>query len=210
MRNKLKRFPFRLIALLVCLPTTSTQAARPVASQSDTSVIEAHDFNNVSGVISVNEAAGNANQQINTRAIAVHSRGTAVAGNTILQTPHIDGLGVGAAQGVTYIGEQAFASASGIIGINQVGGGGNAQSNGVAIAVGIKGQTVTDNALADSSPVVAGLVKTERSHAARRDLTVADTAFLGTHGIVQLNQTGGVGNNSSNNFALNLSAAPKL
>lgn len=210
MRHMLQSFPLRLLTLLVCLPAATAQAGSPAPGESEMSVIAAHDFSNASGIIGVNEAAGNANQQVNIRAIAVHPNGTAVAGNHVLQTPHPEGGGAGVGQAVTRIGEQAFAGASGIIGINQVGGGGNAQSNGVAIAIGVKGQTVADNVLADSSPVAAGLVKTERSQAARRDLTVADTAFLGTHGIVQLNQTGGVGNNSSNNFALNLSSAPKL
>src|SRR5579884_476654 len=103
----LKRHPLRLLALLVCLPAATAQAVSPALGESDTSVIEAHDFSNASGVISVNEAAGAANQQVNARAIAVHPNGAAVAGNNILQITHNEGLGAGVGQAVTRIGEQA-------------------------------------------------------------------------------------------------------
>lgn len=175
---------------------------------SNVSILEDHSFANASGVISVNEAAGTANQQNNARSVAVNPGGAAVARTISLQSRN--DYAVPPAQAVTEIGAHAFANLSGIAGINQVSGSGNRQVNGVALAIGIKGKVIADNVLADSHPDAAGLVGTEQSQPGSRTMSVDHTAFQGAHGIVQLNQTGGVGNSSSNSFALRLSVEPKL
>lgn len=162
-----------------------------------------------SGVIAINQAAGEDNQQANAAALALNPHGLAVAHTNISQSKtNIRGALPGKAE--VRIDGNAFANASGLIAVNQASGSANSQANSAAIAMGIRGEVIADSVLAETLPDAAGLVTVGRNQASTRSMSVSETAFQGAHGVVQLNQTAGSGNNSANNFALRISAEPKL
>ncbi len=169
------------------------------------SVIDGEVAGNARGRIAVNQAAGDANQQANAAAIAV---GGQSASATVEVGQHIDYSGNAPDVAVARIGQNAFAGASGLIAVNQSSGVANAQSNSVAVAMGINGE-VGDEALSAALPDAAGLAEAGAAPGLRI-ADVDDTAFRNARGIVQLNQTAGAGNSSSNNFALRVSVQPDL
>jgi hypothetical protein len=200
------RFKFLQAAALV----TSALLLSPLAfATDDLSEISSQSFNNIQGVASINEAAGEGNQQVNLRALAINPQGVAEAQAAATQIQGGKYRSEPGKQKVVIQGN-SFTSLSGIVGINQASGTANTQANAVTIAIGIGGETVADSLLAGASSNRAGLVNRSRqSQPGSRVIGVDDTAFQGARGIVQLNQTGGAGNLSSNNFALRV-AEPKL
>lgn len=174
----------------------------------DQSVISGNVMIGASGAMAVNQAAGDMNQQANAAAVAYNPKGVASAQTGILQgSINIRGSLPNVA--VTRIDGNAFANATGVLMVNQASGFANSQANSTAIAMGIKGEAIADSVLAETFPDAAGLVKVGKDHASIRDVSVSETAFQNAHGVVQLNQTAGSGNNSANNFALRLSVEPK-
>lgn len=170
------------------------------------SVIDDEVASNATGRIAINQAAGDANQQANAAAIAIG--GEAVSA-TVVVGQHISNFSGNVPDvAVVRIGRNAFAGASGLIAVNQSSGVANAQSNSAAVAMGINGE-VGDEALSAALPDAAGL---DGAGAAPglRIVDVDDTAFRNARGLVQLNQTAGAGNSSSNNFALRVSVQPDL
>jgi len=174
----------------------------------DQSVIRDNVMTGASGAMAVNQAAGDMNQQVNAAAVAYNPQGAASVQTGILQgSRNIRGSLPDVA--ATRIDGRAFANTSGVLMVNQASGFANSQANSTAIAMGIKGEVIADSVLAETFPDAAGLVKAGRDQASIRDVSVSETAFQNAHGVVQLNQTAGSGNNSANNFALRLSAEPK-
>lgn len=167
------------------------------------SLIGAQALSDVHGVIGVNMAAGDTNVQFNGTAISLGgSRGGGVAGVGIRQRLRLDEPASTFAGGNVAIGGGAFAHSNGAISVNQAGGAANAQANSIAISIGAS--AVTDSTLAQtvtlSTPSAA---RAGSTHVSRQAL-VAPDAFNGTRGIVQLNQSAGVGNATANGFRLNI------
>lgn len=174
----------------------------------DQSVIRDNVMVGASGAMAVNQAAGDMNQQANAAAVAYNPQGAASAQTGMLQgSRNIRGSLPDVA--ATCIEGRAFANTSGVLAVNQASGFANSQANSTAIAMGIKGEVIADSVLAETFPDAAGLVKAGRDQASIREVSVSETAFQNAHGVVQLNQTAGSGNNSANNFALRLSVEPK-
>ena len=176
----------------------------------DQSVIGGNVMMRASGAMGVNQAAGDMNQQANAAAVVYNPQGQGVASS---QTAILQGAGNirGSLpdQARTRIDGQAFANTSGVLAVNQASGVANSQANSTTIAVGVNAEGISDSVLAETLPNATGLVKTGNDKASVRDVSVSETAFQNTHGVVQLNQTAGVCNNSANNFALHLSLEPK-
>ncbi len=170
------------------------------------SEIDGNVASQATGRIAVNQAAGDANLQANAAAVAVSSQAASASVGIEQKIHGFSGTAPGVA--VARIGQNAFAGASGLIAVNQASGAANAQSNSVAVAMGIKGE-VGDEALSAATPDAVGLVRAGASPGLRI-VGVDDTAFRGARGVVQLNQTAGAGNSSSNSFALRVSVQPDL
>ena len=199
-------YPYRTgpaLALLLLLSAAAVQADG--AGYVTVSVIDGEVAGNATGRIAVNQAAGDANQQANAAAIAI---GGEAASATVVIGQHINYSGNAPGVAVARIGQNAFANASGLIAVNQSSGVANAQSNSAAVAMGINGE-VGDEALSAALPDAAGLDGAGASPGLRI-VGVDSTAFRSARGVVQLNQTAGAGNSSSNNFALRVSVQPDL
>ena len=171
------------------------------------SVIEGNALSNVHGRTAVNMAAGDSNAQINAGALAINLEGgTATAQVNLLQT--VGSIRATAPDlSVAIIGGRAFANSSGAISVNQASGVGNTQANGMAIAVGIDLVVVSESLLAATATGVTlvGPARSTNSKAA----SISDTAFQGSSGLVQVNQSAGSGNSTANNFALQLQLGTK-
>lgn len=169
--------------------------ADDMAGYSAQTIIDGGVGHDAQGVVGVNMASGDSNLQSNTTAIAIGADGQARASTVQV----IDGGPFSAPDvAVAKIDGSAFSNATGAIGINQAAGAANAQANSVAIAIGAE---VT--AEAELAQTVSGIAPAAVD-GQYRETAVADTAFNGARGIVQVNQAAGIGNATGNSFALRI------
>jgi hypothetical protein len=192
-------FPVMARLALAAL-STAAALAHADALQAE---ISGQAFDQARGSTSINQAVGNGSQQANVRALAVSPGGNAQAATDTVQAAAPATL-TGNLQAT--IGGGAFRGAAGLVGINQSVGGGNAQANGVAIGLGHITEVSATSVLAGTAPNAAGLNDPNRPRPAQRTLSIDSTTFVGATGIVQVNQAGGTGNASANNFALGITA----
>ena len=109
-------------------------------------------------------------------------------------------LGLARAEDRSLIGTGAFSGARGVIALNQVSGVGNSQSNTVLLSIGTPFEMATDGQLAAVSPrpgPAAGPVTPSG-----RSALIEPGAFQAAAGVVQVNQTAGLGNSTGNAFVL--------
>lgn len=149
----------------------------------------------VAGRAAVNVAAGSGNAQSNQAAIS-----TAAAAVQSMQRAGATAPAAGAA---SQIGGGAFAGASGLIAANVASGNGNLQSNAAVLApsAAVRIEAISDGLLAAASaggsrPGSAGRAP------GPREAVIQPDAYRNASGLVQLNQTAGSGNVSSNVFVL--------
>lgn len=162
-------------------------------------IINGDTLMNVAGAIGVNMAAGDQNQQNNSGAIAMGNY--AYSRNLIIQNAIANGFTPDKAS--TRIQGQAFSNSSGWMAVNQASGQGNAQSNGMAIAAGARALTdVNLNQIQSGSQAL--IANQDNSNSPTRILEIEDSAFSGARGIMQVNQSAGTGNATSNSFELRL------
>jgi len=96
------------------------------------------------------------------------------------------------------LGATAFSGVSGIVRINQAAGVGNLQSNVAVLRLGSVSDARLD-ALTTQSFDPASKIVDLRAHGR---IVVSSSALTGVRGLIQLNQSAGNGNASSNSFLL--------
>ena len=178
----------------------------------DQAVIEGAAVSGAQGRIAVNQAAGTGNAQANLGALATSDGGLGLVGVHAAQKPGATSPALRERDAAARIQHGAFSGSQGVLSVNQIAGSGNAQANlfmvgqgpqGV-VAAGVHGISgIDDAALAD----VAGDANTTEGAVVpswRREAVIADDAFRGSQGVVQVNQTAGVGNSSTNAIVLQL------
>lgn len=188
---------------LAFLLASSAHAQEPepiiILQQYAHAIITGDSLMNVAGAIGVNMAAGDQNQQNNSGAIAMGNH--AYSHNLIIQNAIANGFTPDRAS--TRIQGQAFSNASGWMAVNQVAGQGNAQSNGMAIAAGARALTdVNLNQVQSGSQAL--IANPDNSGSSTRIVEIEGSAFSGARGIMQVNQSAGTGNATSNSFELRL------
>lgn len=195
--------------LLLCFANTVSagQVMPPSAevTYSAQNVIQGNSLSGVHGTAGVNMAAGENNAQSNSGAIAVGEY--AAATNTILQMTTANG-GFMPDRARLAIEGQAFNNSIGWMAVNQTIGLGNAQSNSIAIASGIRGKIMTDNSLGQVVSQQQALVGNHEidSEPQQHTVEIDSSAFSGSRGIIQVNQSLGTGNATSNSFELRMGA----
>ncbi|OBS09597.1 hypothetical protein [Acidihalobacter prosperus] len=182
-----------------------TLADPATAAWSNSSLIQSEAMSDFRGVVGVNVAAGVDNAQINATSIALGAeRGRGIAKNQIRQELNVE-MPALPYEGDSKIEGSAFTHSHGVISVNQASGVGNAQANGVAISVGVGVESLSENELAQTVTVARqGNVATAATQGPRSAI-VDERAFGGARGVVQLNQSAGVGNATANGFSLNIS-----
>lgn len=196
------------IALLVALTPAGLFAQEaPVTTPvrgTDLSRIDGRAGRDAQGLIGVNVAAGTSNAQANVRAIAIGQDTRAIA--SAHQT--IDATGVDALRDArAVLAGSALQSVQGVVGVNQAAGSANAQLNLLAIgtdAMAVFGQQLDNAALAatraDAAPATSETLPT----LPLRESRIGSNAMRASSGVVQINQTAGVGNASANAIVLRL------
>jgi hypothetical protein len=194
--------------LLVSLgagPVHAVEPHGPAPGSHDQAVIDGRAGTNGHGRLAVNMAAGAGNAQANLAAMAGIGDGPGFASIEYLQRP---GATDRQAHATARIEDGAFGGGRGLVGVNQVAGSGNAQANvflagqGVALhgdGPGFAGDDVLAATAGDPTPI-----DPHHAPAWRREAVIADDAFRGSQGVVQVNQTAGVGNNSANAIVIQL------
>ena len=166
-------------------------------------------FSGASGALALNVAAGDLNQQSNLRAIAIATR--AIASTDVRQARRGDRTTSPDAASAVIAG-RAFSGASGLAGINQASGSGNAAFNAVALALAQQGIRETD----DDQALSAAFASAGQQHdferggatAGRRVASVDSTALQGFEGVLQLNQVAGSGNDTGNVLSMSIQSGP--
>ncbi|MGQ4877918.1 hypothetical protein ACOJCM_05015 [Billgrantia sp. LNSP4103-1] len=196
--------------LLVSLPLSAQQASpeRDIHRQvftttySAASSISGSALRGVSGAVNVNLASGDHNLQSNSGAIAVGAN--ALANNIVVQQVKANN-GLTPDQASVEIRDSALNHAIGWISVNQAAGSRNVQSNTMSVALGVRGSSLTSENL---SQVLSGGSGQERdsddSRSSRRDVGVGSSTFRGASGVIQVNQSAGRGNATSNSFSFRM------
>lgn len=194
----MRRVITKLLAVVLSGVLSQGVMAQGLTGYSAQTIIDGDVGVNAQGVSGVNMASGDSNLQSNATALAISNDGQAQAQSNVVQVIDPGQFGVPDAA-VTRIDGNAFSNAVGAIGVNQAAGAANAQANNVAIAVGVGAEVTADADLAQS---VSGVALPLVANGQYRETTVADTAFSGARGIVQVNQAAGMANATGNSFAL--------
>ncbi len=149
------------------------------------------------GVLSINQAAGNRNQTSNSRSIAVGGQAT----NINIQ--RMDGNVDPSLNAKAAIQGHAFTSGNGVLGINQSAGANNQSINAVRISINPGPQSIDDSVLLQQNTTQltdSGLTPTTGS----RLVVTSDQAFTGSRGVIQVNQSAGVGNRVANTLGITI------
>ena len=150
------------------------------------------------GNLTINQAAGDQQQQINSRAIAIGTG--AQAGGSLKQK-----LTTGADRSVnatTTIGGSSFSNGNGALGVNQSAGANNQMINAMRISISAQPQSIDDSVLSQQN--VALLPDSGATDASKgsRQVVTSDQAFTGSRGVIQVNQSAGVGNRMANTLSI--------
>ena len=149
---------------------------------------------NYHGNVTINQAAGDQQQQVNIRAIAIGTEAKASTSVTQkLNTPADPSLNARAT-----IGGNSFSNGSGVIGINQSAGANNQMVNAVRVSISAQPQGIDDSALSQQNVALLPDSGTASPASGSRQIVTSDQAFTGSRGVVQLNQSAGVGNRMAN------------
>ncbi|WP_342125481.1 adhesin [Pseudomonas aeruginosa] len=183
----------RLSALLLAFACIASLQADPLASRNRASIDDSGTYR---GNFALNQAAGDAQQQSNVRVVAVGS--AALVGSDQRQHLQLD-----ASQPIAASASISGAAlrGSGILGVNQGAGLGNQQINAFRLSLSNGPESLDDSALAQS----VALTKVSGSATpvpGGRSVSTDDRAFAGSSGVVQVNQSAGVGNQSMNTLSV--------
>jgi len=149
------------------------------------------------GNFSINQAAGNQQQQANNRAIALGGQATTV------NIQRLDGQVDPSLNAKAAIQGASFTNGNGMLGVNQAAGANNQTVNAVRISVNPGPQSIDDSVLLQQNTTQltdSGLTPTTGS----RLVVTSDQAFTGSRGVIQVNQSAGVGNRVANTLGITI------
>jgi hypothetical protein len=191
-----------LMAALLNLNDATAQAQDAALS---TNLISAAALSGSTGRVAVNTAAGNGSTQANIAAISVGGASTSSAIGSEQQA--LVPYPVARIGARSEIGSDAFRGASGLISVNQSSGHANTQANLAAIVVGQMPEvSIEQLAHVSAAPATAQQATGNAGGTPGQNAVIADSAFAGARGIVQVNQLAGSGNSTANVFALSIGA----
>ncbi|WP_449432930.1 adhesin [Pseudomonas putida] len=150
------------------------------------------------GNLTVNQAAGDQQQQANARAFAIgHDASATTEIRQRLRSrvdPSIDAR--------SSIQGDAFSNGSGALGVNQSAGASNQQANALRISISAQPQTIDDSVLKQQNVALITNSDPTDSAPGHRQVSISDQAFTGSRGVIQLNQSAGVGNQTANTLSV--------
>ncbi|VVN81920.1 hypothetical protein PS706_01217 [Pseudomonas fluorescens] len=150
------------------------------------------------GNVMINQAAGNQQHSANNRAVALGGQ----ASTRTVQ--NMDGKVDSALSAKATIEGTSFTNGNGMLGINQSAGANNQSINAVRISLNPGPQSIDDSVLLQQNTTTlatdSGLTPTTGS----RQVVTSDQAFTGSRGVIQVNQSAGVGNRVANTLGITI------
>jgi hypothetical protein len=150
------------------------------------------------GNFNVNQAAGDQQQQANVRAIAM---GTQAGATTSVQqkittsaNPSMDATAT--------ISGSSFSNGNGVLGVNQGAGANNQMANVLRISISATPQAIDDSDLSQQNVALLPNSGTTGAPSGSRQVVTSDQAFTGSRGVIQVNQSAGVGNRMANTLSI--------
>ena len=181
------------LALLAC---TGAMADSSVSTVNTASVQNAG--TDYRGNFNVNQAAGDQQQQTNVRAIAMGTEAVATTRvNQRINTPANPSMNATAT-----IGGSSFSNGNGVLGVNQGAGANNQMANVVRISISAAPQSVDDSALSQQNVAFLPSSGATGTPIGSRQVVTSDQAFTGSRGVIQVNQSAGVGNRMANTLSI--------
>ena len=152
------------------------------------------------GVVTINQTSGDQQQLSNNVAIAVGSNAHA----NISVTQKISGASADRSLNAkTTIQGNSFSNGNGALSVNQSAGAQNQMINAVRISVSAGPQSIDDSVMSQQNVVLA-TDSGFSSNTGSRQVVTSDQAFTDSRGVVQLNQSAGVGNRVANTLNVRL------
>lgn len=180
-----------LLAMLAC--------SSAMADSNDNATID-NSGKQYSGVVTLNQAAGDQQQLSNNVAITMGHNAQA----NINVTQKISGAPADRSLNAkASIQGNSFSNGNGVLSVNQSAGAQNQMINAVRISVNAGPQSIDDSVMSQQNVALAtdsGVTSTTGS----RQVVTSDQAFTGSRGVVQVNQSAGVGNRVANTLNLRL------
>ena len=175
--------------------------AGAMADSSDTTVNTAHLQDSgmqYKGNFNVNQAAGDQQQQTNVRAISIGTEAAATTRiNQRITTPADPSMNA-----TSTLGGSAFSHGNGVLGVNQGAGANNQMANVVRIGISAGPQSIDDSALSQQNVAFLPGSGATGTPIGSRQVVTSDQAFTGSRGVIQVNQSAGVGNRMANTLSI--------
>jgi len=184
---------FIFIALLGC---TSVMADPGVSTVNTATIQDAG--TQYKGNFNVNQAAGDQQQQANVRAIAI---GTEAAATTVVNQ-RLNTSANRSMKATATIGGTSFSNGNGVLGVNQGAGANNQMANAMRISISAAPQSVDDSALSQQNVALVPGSGSSDTPTGSRQVVTSDQAFTGSRGVIQVNQSAGVGNRMANTLSI--------
>ncbi|GLO45655.1 MULTISPECIES: hypothetical protein [Pseudomonas] len=183
-----------LILATLCSTSAFAQSPVPVINNADID----SSGSRYHGNLSVNQAAGDQQQQANARAFAVGPEASATTQiRQRLNTPAAPAMDARSS-----IQGNAFSNGSGALGVNQSAGAGTQQANALRISLSAQPQSIDDSVLMQQNVALRNSSDPADASLGHRQVTTSDQAFTGSRGVIQLNQSAGVGNRMANTLSI--------
>ncbi|WP_313457238.1 adhesin [Pseudomonas sp.] len=184
------------LLVLTLLGSASALAQSPVPQINDVTIDNSGA--RYQGNFSVNQAAGDQQQQANARAL---SSGDAARATTQIQQRQqaIVDPNMGARASIQ---GDAFSNGSGALGVNQSAGAATQQANALRISISTQPQSIDDSVLLQQNVALVNNSDPADTSPGYRQVTTGDQAFTGSRGVIQLNQSAGVGNQTANTLSV--------
>jgi hypothetical protein len=183
--------------LILALLTSASALADSSAQVNDTATIN-NSGSNYRGNQLINQAAGDQQQQINSRSIAI---GTQAATHDNLSQTRSGQLDPSINAKAQILGN-SFTNGSGSLGVNQSAGAGNQMINVMRVSISAQPQSMDDSALLQQNVALSNNSGATDPQSGSRQVVTGDQAFTGSRGVTQLNQSAGVGNRMANTLSI--------
>ncbi|MGO4004009.1 MULTISPECIES: hypothetical protein [Pseudomonas] len=186
----------RTLIFLALLSSTSAMADSAVNTVNNATLDNSGA--NYKGNLMMNQAAGDQQQQINNRAIAIGSEASATGSITQKITTPADR----SMNATSSIGGNSFSNGNGALGVNQSAGANNQMINAMRISVSAAPQSIDDSALSQQNVALLPSSGATGTSQGSRQVVTSDQAFTGSRGVIQVNQSAGVGNRMANTLSI--------
>lgn len=150
------------------------------------------------GNLNVNQAAGDQTQQTNVRAIAI---GTEAHASTHVHQ-RLDTPANPSMNATARIGGHSFTNGNGVLGVNQSAGANNQMANVMRVGISARPQSMDDSALSQQNVALLPNSGATGAPTGSRQVVTSDQAFTGSRGVIQVNQSAGVGNRMANTLSI--------